>query len=244
MSAATQEGTGVGGLSTQVLIELRKAIDTRPGQALALLAILGGVLGAVFARGFTQPDSLSDVAKIAVSAPLVTVPLIGLRITAAEWAHRGVQHTFTQNPRRAEVLTAKLCAVALLTAMTWMVSMVAAIAVAVGLGVESTGTEDIVLLSAMLALQLAAMFGAAIGAALMSVWTSCLVVLVAALLMLPGINETLGASAPWASLPRHVHQLVNGLWIDLVSFLVMSLLWLVLPLVVATWRWLRRDILH
>lgn len=136
-------------LTRLIRIELRKAVDTRSGLALALtvagLTIALLIAGA--AGGFGE-QSGPDLLKIAQVPASVLLPFVGLLLISAEFTTRTALTTFVLVPSRGRVVAAKLVAalgIGVIAALfLWAAAWLAAIPapdpdVAAPLGLSDTG---------------------------------------------------------------------------------------------------------
>src|SRR5436305_5862211 len=116
-------------LPKQVGLEIRKALSTRSGLALAGAAILIAPAAMAIAAGAASEPLTSVTGPIVVTGMLSALVLISLGVlaTAGEWSHGTVQTTYLLEPRRTRVLAAKVVAVA---AMGVVFAVAVAVAVA------------------------------------------------------------------------------------------------------------------
>lgn len=105
-------------LARLVLVELRKAVDTRAGRWLLVLialvalgtAILTAVTGGAGDRNL--PHVLGDASQLVA----VLLPVLGVLLVTSEWSQHTALTTFTLVPRRSRIIAAKVGAGVLLAA--------------------------------------------------------------------------------------------------------------------------------
>lgn len=128
-------------------------------------------------------DSLSRALAAPVSVVTLVALMLGVLAVAGEYRHQTITTTFLASPRRQEVLAAKLVAHALLGAAVGVLSIAAAVAVAVpwlrGSGVAlHVGTEVLrIALAAVVSSALHGALGVSIGALLRNPTAAASVVL-------------------------------------------------------------------
>lgn len=231
-------------------VELRKMTDTRAGFWL-LLATAALTLAAVVIVGLAgdaQDHVLSEMLGVAMVPPSILLPVVGILLVTAEWTQRTSLITFTLVPQRERVLAAKLLAGAALALVALLVSLVAA---AVGTLVTSPGLDDTWSLSLGLFGQdalsmVTGMFtGIAFGAALLA--SAPAIVLYFALPTAFGVLGSISAIEPiakWVDSSRALAPLTEELlsgtqW---ARALVALSLWMVLPLAIGLWRFMRGEV--
>lgn len=113
-----------------VLIELRKAVDTRSGRWLlivtALLGVAFGVLQLMFEKDPEQ-RGLNGAFSAAHGAAGILLPVIGILLVTSEWSRRTVLTTFTLVPRRGQITAAKTGAAVLLALLASAAALVVAV---------------------------------------------------------------------------------------------------------------------
>jgi ABC-type transport system involved in multi-copper enzyme maturation permease subunit len=120
-------------LARLVLIELRKAVDTRAGRWLlvliALVAVAAAVLTAVTdpASNHNVPQVLGDTSQLVA----ILLPVLGILLVTSEWSQHTALTTFTLVPRRSRIIAAKAAAGVLLAAAATVVCAAVSAAVLV-----------------------------------------------------------------------------------------------------------------
>lgn len=230
-------------------VELRKSVDTRAGVVLLVLAALLTVGPAGW-----QLTHLDDGvptfllwASTTRGGVALLLPVLGILAMTSEWTQRTALTTFTLVPRRGRVLAAKLVAALVLGAVTMAFALVcAAGALLVASAVHDTTPvwEDAgrAVAGALVAAGLNVVMGAAFGALLQQT-----AVAVSAYLLVPTLWQLaapalLGDGARWLDVFGAFGSLVDletaGHWPQIATSIGA---WVVLPLLLGTWRSLRRD---
>lgn len=238
------------GLRRLVAAELRKMVDTRAGFWL-LVATIAITLVAVVVRsivGDAADHTFAALLNVGVRPAAVILPIIGILLVTSEWSQRTGAITFALVPVRSRVFRAKLLASIVLS----VAMLLAAVTIVAG-GVLLTspavdGTwSDLVPLIAQSAVYLVSgmVVGVAFGAVLLAstpaiVALSTLPVAWAAIASLSFFAEV----APWTDTSRALDPLSQELlsatqWARAATALTV---WMLVPLLVGTWRITRRDI--
>lgn len=107
-------------------VEFRKLIDTRSGAALlGIAALLAGVFGGGAAL---TADARTDFGRIALMAGVpggLILMVLAILLVTSEFTTRTASVTFTLNPRRSEVLAAKVAVVLVMALLVTALSVVA-----------------------------------------------------------------------------------------------------------------------
>lgn len=256
MLAPTPTATEVG-FGSLVRVEARKHLNTRTGFWMGLITLaltLAATIGGAFlfktisnATGSTSWMQLISVAGFVIN---IAVPVVVMLNVTQEWTQRTAQTTFTAEPRRARVVLAK-GVVALAAAVVGFVATVAFTALAAALGGAMSGLDVTWNVSAR-----------GLGANLMVLVLSTLMAFGFALLMmnvaaivtyfaLPTVVPMLGLAGSkvqqvleWTDLTTASGPILLGEatatgWAQLG---VASLIWVVVPIALGTWRHLHREV--
>jgi ABC-2 type transport system permease protein len=238
------------GLGRLVAIELRKMVNTRAGfwlqaATVALTAVVVLVRSVV---GDAADHTFAAVLDVGLKPAAVLLPIAGILLVTSEWSQRTGMITFALVPVRSRVLGAKLIASVLL-AVAMLVMSVGVVAAGVLLaspGVDGTWSDAAPLIGqSALYLGGGMLTGVAFG---MVVLASAPAII--ALFALP-IAWTAVASlsffadaAPWLDtrlalgpMPQEVMSATQ--WAHAGTALA---LWMLLPLVIGTWRITRREV--
>jgi len=238
------------GLGRLVAVELRKMVDTRAGFWLqaAMVAVTVVVVIVRLLVGDATNHTFRAVLDAGLQPAAILLPVLGILLVTSEWSQRTALITFALVPSRSRVLGAKLFA-SLLAAVAMLAVSVAVVAAGVLVaspGVEGTwsgaapliGQSAVYLTTGMVA-------GVAFGA-LFLVPAPAIVLRFAlpttwmAVVSLPVFS----AIAPWVDNARAVGQMTAEVlsatqWAHAATSLA---IWMVLPLLIGTWRITRRDV--
>ncbi|MEA2357116.1 MAG: type transport system permease protein [Solirubrobacteraceae bacterium] len=238
------------GLGRLVAVELRKILDTRAGFWLqvATVAITALVVIVRLAVGDAADHTFASVLAVGVKPAAVLLPVAGILLVTSEWSQRTGMITFALVPVRSRVIGAKLIASLVLAVAILAVSVGI---VAAGVLVASPGVDgawsDAATLIGQSAVYLGGgmLTGVAFGAILLASAPAIVV-----LFALP-ITWTAVASlsffadaAPWLDtrlalgpMPQEVMSTTQ--WAHAGTALA---LWMLLPLLIGTWRITRREV--
>jgi ABC-2 type transport system permease protein len=238
------------GLGRLVGVELRKMVNTRAGfwLQIAMVALTAVVVIARRVFGDGADHTFAGVLDVGLQPAAVLLPVTGILLVTSEWSQRTGMITFALVPVRRRVLGAKLIASIVLALATLVMSVAV---VAAGVLVASPGVDgtwsDVATLIGQSAVYLTSgiVVGVAFGAVLLASAPA-----IVALSALP-ITFTAVASlsffagaAPWldtrlALAPLHQEVLNATQWAQAGTALV---LWMLLPLLIGTWRLTRREV--
>ena len=238
------------GLDRLVAVELRKMVNTRAGFWLQLATVAITVV-AVIVRlvvGDAADHTFASVLDVGIKPAAVLLPIAGILLVTSEWSQRTGMITFALVPVRLRVLSAKLIASLVLgVGMLVMAVVVAAAGVLVASpGVDGTwsgvapllGQSAVYLTGGMLT-------GVAFGMVLLAS-APAIVALFALPIAWTGVASLsfFADAAPWldtrlALAPLHKELLSSTQWAQAGTALA---LWMLLPLVIGTWRITRREV--
>ena len=245
-TAAVHARPGIGRL---VAVELRKMVNTRAGFWLQAATVALTVV-AVLARalvGDAADHTFASILTIGVFPAAVLLPIAGILLVTSEWSQRTGMITFALVPVRSRVLSAKLIA-SLVLAVAMLIMSVGVVAAGVLVAAPGDGAwSDAAPLIGQSAIYLTGgmLTGVAFGMVLLASAPA-----IAALFALP-IAWTAVASlsvfadaAPWLDtrlalgpMPREVMDPTQ--WAHAGTALA---LWMLLPLLIGTWRITRRGV--
>ena len=238
------------GLGRLVAVELRKMVNTRAGFWLQLATVAITVLVVIVACvvGDAADLTFQSVLNVGLQPAAVLLPVVGILLVTSEWSQRTGMITFALVPVRSRVLGAKLIA-SLVLAVPMLVMSVAV--VAAGVLVASPGVDgtwsDAAPLIGQSAVNLTAgmVVGVALGAILLApapaiVLFFALPTSFLAVLSLPVFSGV----APWVDYASALGQLTVEVmsptqWAHVGTALA---LWMLLPLLIGTWRITRREV--
>ena len=236
-------------LGRLVAVELRKMVDTRAGFWLQIATVALTVLVVTVRSvvGDAADHTFAAVLDVGLKPAAILLPIAGILLVTSEWSQRTGMITFALVPVRSRVLGAKLVASMVLAVATLAMAVVV---VAAGVHVASPGVDrswsDVAPLIGQSAVYLTAgmITGAAFGMVLLAS-APAIVVLFALPIAWTGIASLsfLATAAPWldtrlalGSLPREVLNTTQ--WAHVGTALA---LWMLLPLLIGTWRITRRE---
>jgi ABC-type transport system involved in multi-copper enzyme maturation permease subunit len=237
-------------LGRLVAVELRKMVDTRAGFWLqvAMVGLTAVVVVVRLLVGDAADHTFQHVLDAGLQPAAILLPVLGILLVTSEWSQRTGLITFALVPARSRILGAKLVA-SLLLAVAMLAMSVAIVAVGVLVsspGVEGTWSYAVPLIGQS-AVNLTAVMvvGVALGALLLApapaiVLLFALPTSLMAVLSLPafsGIDQ-------WVDYARNLGQMTPDVisatqWAQTGTSLV---IWMVLPLLIGTWRLTRREV--
>jgi ABC-2 type transport system permease protein len=238
------------GLGRLVAVELRKMVDTRAGfwLQLATVAITALVVIVRLVAGDATDHTFAAVIDVGVKPAAVLLPIAGILLVTSEWSQRTGMITFALVPVRSRVIGAKLIAsLALAVGMLVMAVVVAAAGVLVASpGVDGTWSDaGILIVQSGVYLTTGMIVGVAFGMVLLAsapaivalfvlpiAWTA-----VASLSLFAGAAPWLDTRLALGPLPQEVLSATQ--WAHAGSALA---LWMLLPLLIGTWRITRREV--
>lgn len=236
------------GFGRLTAVELRKMVDTRAGFWLPIgVAVITAVAVVVtLLTGQAPHHTLSHVFRNSLQPSAFLLPVMGVLLVTSEFSQRTALTTFTLVPNRPRVLVAKLAAGLVVGVAALAVCLaVSVIGVALGSGTIS-GLSAVMIPQSFAFLATAMITGVAFGAAV--------------LISAPAIVAYLLLPTVWAILAGSIHALSNvATWLDQsktlaplaehplsatdwTHALATLAVWMVLPLLIGTWRLLRRDV--
>ena len=238
-------------LARLVLVELRKAVDTRAGRWLLVLIALIAV-GAAILTGVTGSDGDRNLVHVlGDTSQLVSVllPVLGILLVTSEWSQRTALTTFTLVPRRDRVIAAKAAAgVALAAAATVVCVAVCAVVLVLadhgraGLWQNAALAIGYVLVFQMLNLLLGVTFGLLFRSTPVAIvvyfaaptaWS----ILTSTVSALAGTGRWLDPSTAWNHLAGGT--LTATTWAQVGTA---AAVWIVLPMLAGGWRLLYRPV--
>ena len=245
---ATPSPSGPIPFSRLVRVEWAKATDTRAARwllALVGLSTAGMMLAPILApERFDQ--TYAGYLEVASIPQVILVPIVGILMLTGEWSHRSVITTFTQEPRRIRVVSAKVMASLMLSggaAIFGGVATAAGLALAAASGRTLEGTLSVGDITGyLLYLLLNMLGGVAMGALLQSSATAIAAIFAVNITVaLVGTASTL--IGDWIDTETTWTWVLDNDWGGHVSQVAVSILiWVVIPLAAGALRTLRRDV--
>jgi ABC-type transport system involved in multi-copper enzyme maturation permease subunit len=238
------------GVGRLVAVELRKILDTRAGfwMQVATVAITALVVIVRLFVGDAADHTFASVLTVGLKPAAVLLPVAGILLVTSEWSQRTGMITFALVPVRSRVLGAKLIASLVLAVamLAISVAIVAAGVLVASPGIDGTWSDAGTLIAQSAVYLTAGMVtGVAFGMVLLASAPA-----IVALFALP-IAWTAVASlsffadaAPWLDTrlalgPMPQEVLSTTQWAHAGTALA---LWMLLPLVIGTWRITRREV--
>lgn len=238
-----------------VRLELRKLTNTRAGRGVIIAILLVTLLAISITLWAGRQDGIG-LTPLLVAANMpqaLLLPVLGVMTAANEWSQRTALITFTQEPRRLRVMTAKIAAVALLG----LGVLTATVLLAVGAHVLSMtlageGEVNLTLTAAFLVnlvvLQVqGVLLGLAIGALFLNVPFG-----IVSIFLIPVISSLvfsmtarLNERSAWLDLGQSGAPLQGEDWLtatEWAQFATANAIWLLLPLAIGLWRVARREV--
>ena len=238
------------GLGRLVAVELRKMVNTRAGFWLQVATVAITVLVVVVSAvvGDAADHTFAAMLDLGVKPAAVLLPIAGILLVTSEWSQRTGMITFALVPLRSRVLGAKLIASLVLAGgmLAMAVGVVAAGVLVASPGVDGTWSDAATLIG-----QTAVYLG---GGMLTGVAFGMVVLAsapaIVALFALPIAWTALASlsfladAAPWLDTrlslgPMPQEVLSSTQWAHAGTSLA---LWMLLPLLIGTWRITRREV--
>jgi ABC-2 type transport system permease protein len=237
-------------LGRLVAVELRKMVDTRAGfwMQVATVALTVLVVAVRSVVGDAADHTFAAVLDVGLKPAAVLLPIAGILLVTSEWSQRTGMITFALVPKRSRVIGAKLLASIVLSVATLAVSVgiIAAGVLIASPGVDGTwsGVASLIGQSAVY-LTGGMLTGVAFGMVVLAS-APAIVALFALPIAWTGI-ATLPAfadAAPWLdtrlALGPLTQEVVSATqWAHAGASLA---LWMLLPLLIGTWRITRREV--
>ena len=238
-------------------VELRKSVDTRAGAWLvgitAVLALLADVIALIVTVVQDEPMTFGDFVAVFAFVSSILLPVLGIMLVTSEWSQRTAMTTFTLEPRRMRIVSAKLVVGVALTAFVIAFALVVGLVCNLLYGAfqgHIDWTFGFTGFLGFLITQTFAMLGGFALACLVLNTAAAIVVFFVYKWVLPGLIA-LGALmdwfahlAPWIDFQSAQNELYDmplssGQWGHLV---VSGFLWLVVPLAIGLWRIRRAEV--
>jgi ABC-2 type transport system permease protein len=238
------------GLGRLVAVELRKMVNTRAGFWLQLATVAITVLAVIVACvvGDAADLTFQSVLNVGLQPAAVLLPVVGILLVTSEWSQRTGMITFALVPVRSRVLGAKLIA-SLVLAVAMLVMSVAVVAAGVLVaspGVDGTWSDAAPLIGQSAVYLTAGMItGVALGAILLASAPAIVLLFPLPTAWMAVVSLSFFADvAPWVSTARALSPMQEEVmsatqWAHVGTALA---LWMLLPLLIGTWRITRREV--
>ena len=239
-------------LARLTVVELRKLADTRAGLWLLVLIGLGAVGTAAILLGWAPDEELTfaNFFAFGLAPSAVLLPVLGILSMTSEWSQRTALTTFALVPGRLRVVVAKLAAgvlIALATTAATLLLTAAANLLGAALGGDGGWhVEGSLIWQGVLMEVVFVVMGMAFGAVLLNS-PLAIVVFFALPTLWSVLRESihaLGRVSRWLDLgvtssPLSEPSMTSG---EYARLAVSCLIWVALPLVLGSWRILRREV--
>jgi len=235
-------------VSRLIQVELRKMIDTRAGLWLMFTALIITVPASLI-FGLVASDADKEFGAFVFFAYLpqgFLLPVLGILLVTQEWGQRTAMVTFTLEPNRGRVLIAKIAAAAAVGLLAFLFVLAFAAVVSLAFGADFTGlTFGDTLKLAMLQV-LGVVMGAGFGLLLLNSAAAIVVFFVVPNLVtfVASVWSALRDAQPWIDFNTSQGALIDNspTGEEWAQFLVTTVIWVVLPIVVGSWRMLRAEL--
>jgi ABC-type transport system involved in multi-copper enzyme maturation permease subunit len=265
MSTATQPATTLDVANTPqtpftrlIRVELRKTYDTRAGAWLlgitAFLALAIMVIALIVVLVQDEPIKLDDFVAIANFTSGFLLPVLGIMLVTSEWSQRTAMVTFTLEPHRGRIVTAKLMAGLILALIVSLIATASALVVnaiyAIAHGDGNWHFGFVEFLGFLLTQMIAMVTGFAFATLLLNT-AAAIVVYFAYSFLVPTIFAIAAQFLDWfkdvqpwvdftqAQQPLILASMTGKDWAQL---LVSGFIWLVIPVALGLWRILRAEV--
>jgi ABC-2 type transport system permease protein len=238
------------GLGRLVAVELRKMVNTRAGFWLQLATVAITVLAVIAAcvGGDAADITFQSVLNVGLQPAAILLPVVGILLVTSEWSQRTGMITFALVPVRSRVFGAKLIA-SLVLAVAMLVMSVAVVALGVLVaspGVDGTWSDAAPLIGQSAVYLTAGMItGVALGAILLASAPAIVLLFPLPTAWMAVVSLSFFADvAPWVSTARALSPMQEEVmsatqWAHVGTALA---LWMLLPLLIGTWRITRREV--
>jgi ABC-2 type transport system permease protein len=238
------------GLGCLVAVELRKMVNTRAGFWLQLATVAITVLVVIVACvvGDAADLTFQSVLNVGLQPAAILLPVVGILLVTSEWSQRTGMITFALVPVRSRVLGAKLIASLVLAVATLVMSVavVAAGVLVASPGIDGTWSAAAPLIGQSAVYLTAGMVtGVALGAILLAPAPAIVVLFPLPMAWMAVVSlPFLADVAPWVSTARALSPMQEEVmsatqWAHVGTALA---LWMLLPLLIGTWRITRREV--
>ncbi|MDQ3632756.1 MAG: ABC transporter permease [Actinomycetota bacterium] len=238
------------GLGRLVAVELRKMVDTRAGFWLQVATVAITVVAVIvsYVVGDAADHTFQSVLNVGLQPAAILLPVVGILLVTSEWSQRTGLITFALVPVRSRILAAKLIA-SLVLAIATLVMSVGVVATGVAIaspGVDATWSDAAPLIGQSAVYLTAGMItGVALGAILLASAPAIVALFALPMAWMAVVSLSFFADvAPWVSTARALSPMQEEVmsatqWAHVGTALA---LWMLLPLLIGTWRITRREV--
>ncbi len=235
-------------------VELRKLVDTRGGRGVlgAIVLFTAVAMGATMWVTRESGAGLIPLLMAASTPQAILLPVLGIMTAANEWSQRTALITFSQEPRRLRVVSAKAAAAVLLGLAVLAVTILLAVLGHVASMSLAGGSVEIGITAALLtnlaSLQTqSVLMGVAFGALLLNVPIAIVAFFVAPVVvnLVFLANSWLAEHAAWLETGTSGMALLTNEWVggeQWARFGSATALWVLLPLAIGCWRVVRKEV--
>ena len=237
------------GLGRLVAVELRKMVDTRAGFWLHVATVAITVVAVIVACVVGGADvTFQSVLNVGLQPAAVLLPVVGILLVTSEWSQRTGLTTFALIPVRSRVLAAKLIASLVLAVATLVMSVgvVAAGVLVASPGVDGTWADAAPLIGQSAVNLTAGMVaGIALGAILLAPAPAIVALFALPISWMAVVSlPVFSGVAPWVDKTYALGQMTEYVmsatqWAHAGTSLA---IWMVLPLLIGTWRITQREV--
>ena len=237
------------GLGRLVAVELRKMVDTRAGFWLQVATVAITVVAVIVACVVGDADlTFQSVLNVGLQPAAILLPVVGILLVTSEWSQRTGMITFALVPVRSRVFGAKLIASVVLAVpmLVMSVAVVAAGVLVASPGVDGTWSDAAPLIGQSAVYLTAGMItGVALGAILLASAPAIVLLFPLPTAWMAVVSLSFFADvAPWVSTARALSPMQEEVmsatqWAHVGTALA---LWMLLPLLIGTWRITRREV--
>ncbi|HJR88654.1 MAG TPA: ABC transporter permease [Aeromicrobium sp.] len=234
-----------------VVVELRKAVDTRAGLWLLISIGIITLLWDLF--WLSTPQEVHTFTAFLAAPAILQKPLLGILgilLATSEWSQRTAMVTFTLVPKRGNTVLAKIAAALLLSTLAFAVGLViAAVLATVGGASDPWDLPLGTLGQAYLGTLISTLQGIAFGLLLLNTPAAIVVYLLASTVVsaVTGLVDALRDLAPWVDFSGAMRPLVDDVpgaltseqWGHLISA---TIIWFVIPFAIGIWRVLNAEV--
>ncbi len=238
------------GLGRLIAVELRKMVNTRAGFWLQLATVAITVVAVIvsYVVGDAADHTFQSVLNVGLQPAAILLPVVGILLVTSEWSQRTGLITFALVPVRSRILAAKLIA-SLVLAIATLVMSVGVVATGVAIaspGVDATWSDAAPLIGQSAVYLTAGMItGVALGAILLASAPAIVALFALPMAWMAVVSLSFFADvAPWVSTARALSPMQEEVmsatqWAHVGTALA---LWMLLPLLIGTWRITRREV--
>ncbi len=236
-----------------VHVELRKMVDTRAGRWLliGIAALCALVVAVILIWGETGEATFESLSGLTTFPLVLLLPIMGIMTATSEWSQRTGLVTFTLEPHRGRVITAKVVAAVVLgLALVAAAFLAAAVGHLVGIAVLDVPADWALSWSVVLGIVLALTIYVLQGLGFGFLFLNTPLAIVASL-VLPtvwsiavSLISALEGAADWLDLSLVTEPLLAGTMqgSDWAHLATSALLWVGVPLAAGSWRVLTREV--